>query len=253
MPSIRNTLTFGVFQSAVYDTVKGFTWFVLGIGATLVAPPLQELTGTSWLGAMGWILLGWVVLSFGFVLVYGRWVEPRRADAVAVDQPLAGKVFVWRVDISDQDFTSDRPYVDFAFALFNASLVPVEVKAKEAGGYVKFSNPLARRLEILADEIVESRRHGRIKARQWLSREDVLRQVELLTSPAGIRLEETLTFPGLPPGPSFDFDFSEMRIQVVAGDSECPLSFWAASASYYLSTTALQKIKQRLKQESDDI
>ena len=144
------------------------------------------------------------------------------------------------------------PYVDFAFALFNASLVPVEVKAKEAGGYVKFSNPLARRLEILADEIVESRRHGRIKARQWLSREDDLRQVELLTSPAGIRLEETLTFPGLPPGPSFDFDFSEMRIQVVAGDSECPLSFWAASASYYLSTTALQKIKQRLKHGHTD-
>ena len=103
MPSTRNTLTFGVFQSAVYDTIKGFTWFVFGIGATLVAPPLQELTGTSWLGAMGWILLGWVVLSFGFVLVYGRWVEPRRADAVAVDQPFAGKVFVWRVDIAGRE------------------------------------------------------------------------------------------------------------------------------------------------------
>ena len=152
---------------------------------------------------------------------------------------------MWRANISDRDFTSDRPYVDFTLTLFNASLVTVEVKAQEAGGYVKFVHPLGRRLEILADEVVESRHHGRLKARQWLAREDVLRQVEWLESPEGIQSYEAFTFPGLPAGPSFDFDFSEMRLQARAGDDECLVVFEAQSASYYLSQTALQKVKSR--------
>ena len=242
MLSTRDTLS-SVLQSAVYDTAKLLTLLVVGMGSTLVAPLLQELTGTSLLGAMGWLLFGWVVFSFALVLAYGMWIKPRRADAAAKGKPLTGEVFVWRANISDRDFTSDRPYVDFTLTLFNASLVTVEVKAQEAGGYVKFVHPLGRRLEILADEVVESRHHGRLKARQWLAREDVLRQVEWLESPEGIQSYEAFTFPGLPAGPSFDFDFSEMRLQARAGDDECLVVFEAQSASYYLSQTALQKVK----------
>jgi hypothetical protein len=45
MLSTRDTLS-SVLQSAVYDTVKLLTLLVVGMGSTLVAPLLQELTGT---------------------------------------------------------------------------------------------------------------------------------------------------------------------------------------------------------------
>lgn len=251
MPSNRDTLTFKIFQTAVYDTVKGFTWFLFGIGATLVAPQLQELTGTSWLGSMGWILLGWVLLSFAFVLVYGVWFKPS-AVALADGQLRTPRIFVWRVNISKGDFTSDRPYVDVDFSLFNGSLNTVEVKAQDAGGYVKFSKPLGRRLELLADEVVDSLHHGRLRGRQWLSREDVQRQVKWLTSPTGMNFGETFNFPGLPRGPSFVFDFGELRIPVVATDGEYPLLFDEYFASYYLSEPSLEKIRQATTQETDE-
>lgn len=245
-------LTAGIVQSAVYDTVKTLALVLVGIGVTYAIPPLQRLTGATWFSALGWILLGLVIVSFAALLAYSAYVRPDSSQRLVHDLPLAGKVFVWRTKILDHDFTSDRPFVDFALDVFDGSLLAITIKAQEAVGYVKFAGtPLSARLEILKDVTVGSRCHGRLKARQWLSRTDVVRQSEWLTSERSQGFDEVLRFPGLPDGPTFDFWFSETRVKILAGEKEYPLSFTDDRASYYLTQKALERIKSGLGQETD--
>ena len=243
MALTRETLTTSVLQSAIYDTGKHLVLFLVGIGAASLMPQIQELTGATWLGALGWVLLGFVALGFTSVLAYSAYGKSPRLPAGSDDLPLTGKVFVWRTEVLEHDFRSNRPFVDFALDLFDGSLLSITIQAQEAGGYVKVDGtPLPQRLEVLNDVTVGSRSHGRLKVRQWLSREDLLRQAKRRASAESKRFDETFTFPGLPAGASFYFDFSETRIPILAGDKEYPLSFVAASASYYLSQDELQKI-----------
>ena len=196
------------------------------------------------LASLGWVLFGCIAIGLGSALAYNGYVKPCRLQARSDDLPLTGKVFVWRTEILGHDFTSDRPFVDFALDLFNGSLLPITIKAREAGGYVHFGGkPLPQRLEALQDVAVESRGHGRLMARQWLAREQVSRQAKWLTSPESESLDGMLKFSGLPIGPSFTFTFSETRIPVQAGEKEYPLLFADDHASYYFSQEALQNIK----------
>ncbi len=60
MALTRETLTTSVLQSAIYDTGKHLVLFLVGIGAASLMPQIQELTGATWLGALGWVLLGFI-------------------------------------------------------------------------------------------------------------------------------------------------------------------------------------------------
>ena len=224
MALTRKALTVGVFQSAVYDTVKGSVWFLFGLASAWLTPRFQEVTGMTLLASLGWVLFGCIAIGLGSALAYNGYVKPCRLQARSDDLPLTGKVFVWRTEILGHDFTSDRPFVDFALDLFNGSLLPITIKARAAGGYVHFGGkPLPQRLEVLQDVAVESGGHGRLMARQWLAREQVSRQAKWLTSPESESLDGMLKFSGLPIGPSFTFTFSETRIPVQAGEKEYPL------------------------------